>query len=196
MPEFGGVLRGERLSLREFTVDDAGAVHAAYGDPTVTANFGISPFDAASVAGFLDHAARQATARPRTEYLLAVTGPGGDVLGCAHLLRGDHDTAEIGAVLAAERVGRGHSSELGALLFTLGFDLLGLHRIWSAVLPANTAAQRACAKAGMTYEGTLRAHRCYEGRRHDTQIYAILRPEWTARRAALQETGYTPTATC
>ena len=48
------------------------------------------------VEGIITSAMGSATADPRTEYMLAVAGPDGELIGSARLATGEHDSAQIG----------------------------------------------------------------------------------------------------
>lgn len=177
-----GPLESPRLRLRDYTSDDVDSVLAIYGDATVTGNFGMSPFDRKAAERFLTHAVDMAGRRPRTDYLLAVVlRESQEIIGCARLVLADHPSAELGCVLRADRINRKIGTETGFLLFTLAFDQLRLHRVWSAIFPGNTLAVLAAQKSGMSFEGTLRDHLYLEGKWHDSAIYSILDHEWAGR---------------
>ncbi|AXE85737.1 ribosomal-protein-S5-alanine N-acetyltransferase [Streptomyces sp. Go-475] len=60
----------------------------------------------------------------------------------------------------------------------LGFEKLGLHRIWGARSPANEASAKTMARAGMVEEGRIREHVHKAGAWRDSIVHAILDREW------------------
>lgn len=194
-----GPLHSPRLFLRDCTPDDLEAVLAVYGDPAVTANFGLSPFTADKAKAFLAYAVDNASRRPRTDYLVAVVSRvHQEIIGCGRLVLADYSSAEIGCVLRADHLKQGFGTEASLLLLSLGFDYLRLHRIWGAIFPANALAASAAQKCGMTFEGILRDHLYIEGKWKNSAIYSILahewadgvsRPEWCDSSARVRSSG-------
>jgi [ribosomal protein S5]-alanine N-acetyltransferase len=65
-----------RLTLREFTGTDLGALHTVYGDPATTQHLSFEPRSREQVAAILDRVQDAACAVPRADYTaLASTGP-------------------------------------------------------------------------------------------------------------------------
>jgi RimJ/RimL family protein N-acetyltransferase len=66
------------------------------------------------------------------------------------------------------------------LLLRLGFEQLGVYRVWGARSPANQASARAMTKVGMVEEGVIRGHLKLAGGWRDSVVHSILAPEWQA----------------
>lgn len=65
------------------------------------------------------------------------------------------------------------------LLFRHAFDVLGCERVELETDTHNLKSQAAMRRMGATEEGTLRSHRYTQGgRRRDTVIFSVLKPEW------------------
>ena len=170
---------GERLCLREFTASDVDLLLRIYGDPEATRHLSFEPRTREQVARFLTAAAEQARAVPRVEYALAVARKdGGELIGSARLALGEHRSGQIGFALRADQWGQGLGTETVRLLLALGFNRLGLHRIWAARAPDNLASERTMRKAGMVREGRIRDHVFVRGAWRDSITYSILEHEW------------------
>lgn len=84
----------------------------------------------------------------------------------------------MGFALRPDVWGRGYGVETVRLLLSVGFDDLGLHRIWGARSPLNEASARTMAAVGMVEEGTIREHVLKAGKWRDSIVHAILDREW------------------
>ncbi|MCJ7766774.1 GNAT family N-acetyltransferase, partial [Candidatus Bathyarchaeota archaeon] len=58
-------------------------------------------------------------------------------------------------------------------LVNFGFNSLGLHRIFTTCIPANTASANVLEKTGMQLEGHPRQHRRVKGKWRNSLVYAI-----------------------
>lgn len=191
-PSRAVLVEGATLRLREFLPGDVEGVLGIFGDPRTTREFGMPPFERADAATLVEQARAGAARTPRTHYRLGVSEIAtGELIGSAKLIVEDQSgeggmvrvgyrSAEVGLALRADRVSFGHSVEIGFLLGVLGFDRLGLHRVWSGFMPSNIAAQRAIEKAGMVREGVLRHYGHVDGVWHDIVQYSILEDDWKA----------------
>lgn len=79
--------------------------------------------------------------------------------------------------------GKGHGTEVTALLIAYAFATLNLNRVWLHVYQDNRGAIRAYEKVGFKQEGVLRQDNYREGRYGNTVVMGILRSEWRASRA-------------
>src|SRR5690606_8542349 len=157
-------ITGPRVALREFTHDDADAVLAIYGDPVVTEHLSFEPRNRDQVAATLESVITAAKQDNRTEYsLAAVSAEAGEVIGFA---------------LRADRWGQGLGAETVRLLLRLGFEQLGLHRLWGARSPDNAVSAQVMTKLGMIEEGRIRGHIRIRDTWRDSVVHSILRPEW------------------
>ena len=85
---------------------------------------------------------------------------------------------EVGCWLEPAGTGRGLITRSIELLIDWAFTVRGLHRVEWHCRPDNVASAAVARRVGMTHEATLRADFPWKGVRHDTQIWAVLAPEW------------------
>ncbi|MDT0345196.1 GNAT family N-acetyltransferase [Streptomyces litchfieldiae] len=167
----------ERLALRELTVDDVDAVHAIYGSPRATQHLSFEPRTRDQVGHIVARSMVSAIAIPRQEYCLAVCRlTGGQLIGYARLALDaqGQQAATIGFALHPEVWGDGYGTELVRELLALGFDSLGLHRIWAARSPDNAASRVVLDRVGMVEEGRIRAHVHVRGAWRDSVVHSVL----------------------
>ncbi|WAL72671.1 GNAT family protein [Kitasatospora sp. YST-16] len=170
-------LSGSRLALREVESDDQSALLAIYGDPEATRPLSFEPRTVEQVQTIIDRSIASAAETPRTEYCLAITHPGDQrLIGYAWLATEPQQAATIGFALHPAERERG--VETVHLLCALGFDILGLHRIWAARSPLNEASARTLLRAGMTEDGRIRDHVFVRGAWRDSITHSILERAW------------------
>lgn len=171
------ILEGERVLLREFTADDHDAVHAFAGDADVVRFMDWGPNDRAATEAFLISVAVHQALDPRRVFELAITdSASGIVVGsCAlHEYDASHRSGHIGYVLHPAWRGRGFATEASALLLELGFESLGLHRIFATCHPDNLASARVLERVGMRAEGRMRGDRLIRDGWRDSLLFARL----------------------
>ncbi|MBS1722176.1 MAG: GNAT family N-acetyltransferase [Armatimonadetes bacterium] len=92
--------------------------------------------------------------------------------------------AEIGMWIHGDHAGRGLGTRVLAGMLEWGFGDWGWERLVWKCDTRNVASARVAEKCGMNLEATHRSDSVsVEGKRVDTHLYAILRPEWAAFRA-------------
>jgi ribosomal-protein-serine acetyltransferase len=97
---------------------------------------------------------------------------------------------EIGCWLEPAATGRGLVTKAARVLIDWAFGTRGMHRVEWHCRPDNTASSNVARRLGMTLDGTLRASYPWHGVRHDSEIWAILAPDYRpAAPAAAQEAG-------
>ncbi|WP_089100515.1 GNAT family N-acetyltransferase [Streptomyces hyaluromycini] len=173
-------LTGPHLALREVEPEDTDALLAIYGDPEATRHLSFEPRTPEQVQAIVDRSIASAKDTPRTEYCLAITRLGDHrLIGYARLATEPQQAATIGFALHPAEWGKNLGTETVHLLCALGFQTLGLHRIWAARSPLNKASARTLLKAGMTEDGRIRDHVFVRGAWRDSITYSILEHEWT-----------------
>lgn len=175
----------QRLELRELQADDADAVFAIYGDETATEHLSFDPRTLDEVRQIVVRSIEAAKADPRSEYALAVVERrAGTLIGFGRVALDPHQPggATMGFALRPASWGSGYGVETVRLLLGLGFEELGLHRIWGARSPANEASANTMARAGMVEEGRIREHVRKGGVWRDSIVHAILDREWAAKK--------------
>lgn len=88
---------------------------------------------------------------------------------------------EIGYIFNPAYHGQGYATEAARVLLELGFEGLGLHRIYARCAAANTASWRVMERLGMRREAHLRENLFVKGAWDEELIYAMLEDEWRAR---------------
>jgi len=183
-------LSSARVALREFTLDDVEGLAAIYGDPVVVEHMSFEPRTREQVQATISAVTQAALVVPRTEYSLAGVRPDGDLIAFARLAidtqHPGQSSGQIGFALRADQWGRGLGGDVVGLLLRLGFDELGLYRLWGARSPANEASARLMTKLGMIKEGRIRGHIKVGDQWRDSIVHSILAPEW---RSGELETG-------
>ncbi|GGT05016.1 GNAT family N-acetyltransferase [Streptomyces cinerochromogenes] len=172
-----------RLNLRELEIEDVDAVFAIYGSPEATEHLSFEARTREQVRQIVARSIAAVSETPRTEYALAVTERDSDeLIGFGRLALDPHQQrgATIGFALRPNVWGAGYGAETVRLLLGVGFEDLGLHRIWGARSPLNEASARTMTAVGMVEEGTIREHVLKAGKWRDSVVHAILDREWRA----------------
>lgn len=175
-------LRGKRVVLREFTVDDVDQVLALVGDDRVTAWLSFDSRSRAEADAMVAGTVQRARAEPRSEYYLAVALPADDELvGFARLGLDGVNAAKLGYAVHADKWGQGYATEAVRAMLDFGFGQLGLQRISAAIGPDNAASIAVVQRLGLQYEGCIRHHVHTNGAWRDSLLYSVLVEEWGAR---------------
>lgn len=174
-------LRTERLTLREFGHRDWTVVHRYASDYEVVRFMEWGPNTEADTQAFVARAVAAQAEEPRTAYELAVVRRAdGRLVGSSglHVRGADARSGWIGYCFARAFWGRGYATEAAKALLGLGFDGLGLHRVWATCDVENHASARVLEKAGLIREGRLREHKWVKGHWRDSFLFALLDREW------------------
>ncbi|WP_216590525.1 GNAT family N-acetyltransferase [Streptomyces brasiliscabiei] len=174
-----------RLEVRELRSEDADAVFDIYGSEQATEHLSFEPRTRDEVGGIVSRSIAAADAEERTEYVLAVVERETDTLvGFGRLALDPHQPggATMGFALRPASWGRGYGVETVRLLLGVGFEELGLHRVWGARSPVNEASARTMARAGMVEEGRIREHIRKGGMWRDSVVHAMLDHEWVEQK--------------
>ena len=172
-----------RLCLREFVEEDWAAVLAYQSDPCYLRLYAWTERTEADVRAFVGSFLASQSVEPRLKYQLAVTlRNGGTLIGSCgiRLAEPGARNGDLGYEISPEHWGCGYATEAARAMVDLGFEELGLHRIWGECVLENTASRRVMEKLGMRCEGRLRQTQWYKGRWWDTLVYGILEWEWQA----------------
>lgn len=171
-------IRTDRLLLRPFEEGDVDDVWAYQRLPEVARHMLREPRDrdaaAASVRGMM---AETGTERGGHTFAVVLL-ESGTVIGEVSLLLRGASNGEIGYALHPGHQGRGLATEAAQALFRLGFDELGMHRIYGKCSARNASSARLMERLGMRREAHLRGTRRAKGEWRDELIYAILAREW------------------
>jgi len=185
------ILETPRLTLRQFTEDDADNLFDLNNDPEVMRYLTggrptpreqirdqLLPFHLAVYDRF-----------DRLGTWAAESAATGEFLGWFHLRAGsgtDITNVELGYRLRRPAWNHGYATEGSRALISLGFTDLGVERVWAHTMTVNTASRHVLEKCGLTlvrttpYEGAD----VIEGAEHGEVEYAIIKPEWETRTRA------------
>ena len=196
-PATGAPLRGRFVRLDVMTMEDAPGLHAVYTDPAVyTQGFIMRtpPEDLAATRTRTEDDIA-AGAKGRTAYTVRLTGEGGlgdagTVVGTSSLgdVDVDNERIHLGWTMYGSRWwGTQVNPECKLLLLGHAFDC-GFGRVKIQTDAVNERSQGAIARLGATREGVLRRDkRRADGTFRDTVVFSILREEWPAVRAGLED---------
>ncbi|MFJ1874221.1 GNAT family N-acetyltransferase [Streptomyces chartreusis] len=171
----------QRLGLRELAIDHVDGVFAIYGSQEATEHLSFEPRSREQVGHIVARSIAAATEEPRREYALAVVERDTNgLIGFGRIAADPHQqrAATMGFALRPDAWGVGYGLETVRLLLGLGFEDLGLHRIWGARSPLNEASAKTMLAAGMVEEGIIREHIQKAGRWRDSVVHSILDHEW------------------
>lgn len=174
----------ERLTLREYSIDDWRDVLAYQSDPDYLRYYPWLDRSEASVKDFIQQFITTKGEDPRLMYQLAITINGNHrVVGSAgiRLESPESTSGDIGIELSPEHWGKGLAAEAGRAILRFGFEDLSLHRVWARLIADNTRSVRLVERLGMLQEGRLRENEWFKGRWWDTLVYGMLDYEWYTR---------------
>lgn len=181
------LLETPRLLIREFTFEDLQAVHRYASHPEVVAHMVWGPNTLEETEAFLRMTKESALKQPRVDYEigLELKETGQLIGGCGFHLT-EPKQAELGYVLHPDFWRQGFATEAAGALVKLGFEELGLHRIYATCRPANIGSAKVMEAVGMTFEGRLKEHMWHKGGWHDSLQYSILEQDYAeqVRRSA------------
>ena len=180
-------LRTSRLVLRDFRADDRDAVYAYAADPEVTRYMFYGPRTKAATQQYLSHMLATQTEIPRMTWELAIVLQGQDrPIGACDLTLENEREGDLGYILGRETWGHGFATEVAIALVEVGFEQLGLARIFAVCDVNHTASAHVLEKAGLTRAATLERYREAKGRWWDMYLYELRRSDW---RKAIPQTA-------
>lgn len=90
----------------------------------------------------------------------------------------EYRSAEMAISLRKKARGSGIAAEAVRLLLRIGFEELGMHRVYLTVLADNEAAIKLYERCGFIFEGELRDHLFLNGRYVSWKLYGMLDREY------------------
>jgi len=177
-----------RLTLRPFTSGDFDDLYDYQSRPDVARYLSWDARDRAQAREALVQQCEETALSAGGDWLTfaVVWREAGKVVGEAglKLLSWENGQGEIGFVFNPDYHGRGLATEAAESLLTLGFDTIGWHRIIGACDARNHPSARLMERIGMRREAHFVHYRLAKGQWADELVYAILDPEWRARKSA------------
>ncbi|MGW8352671.1 GNAT family N-acetyltransferase [Streptomyces wedmorensis] len=93
-------------------------------------------------------------------------------------------TAEAGCWLEPSAAGKGLITRACRIIIDWAIEERGIHRVEWLASSENGPSIAVARRLGMSREGVLRENYLYRGTRSDTEVWAVLAPEWRAAKAA------------
>ena len=168
------IIETERLLIKRFSLSDADAMNAVFGDPQVM-HFGSGAQTPEWIRDWLSRCAEIYRKNSGVGPWAVVEKSSNRTAGYCGLfdfpdVDGQQET-EIGYRLAKSVWGQGYATEAARAVRDYAFGTLGLHRLISLIDPENVASIRVAEKVGMRYEKEV----MLEGYTHPDHVYAIAR---------------------
>ena len=175
------------VMLRPWSNSDASFILGACADPAIQRYSVPTPprsiAEAAAVIGEIELAWQKfaSSGRPSGVAFAIVDAASGDLVGlCGIDEWSNADVAQIGYWIAAGARGRGFATR-GVILLTRWLFELGAARVFLTIVAENVDSAAVARRAGFAYEGTMRSHGVWQGRRSDVMWFAALPVEWAER---------------
>jgi RimJ/RimL family protein N-acetyltransferase len=178
-------VRTERLLLRPLATGDADALVAYRGRADVSRYV---PFEPMSRDAIIERIAgswarTQLTDEGQSLTLGAQVTETGELAGDVVLFWHSraHAGGELGYVFNPVLGGRGYATEAASMMLRLGFEGLGLHRIFARIDERNQPSVRLARRLGMRQEARLVDNEFFKGEWTTELDFAMLADEWRAR---------------
>jgi RimJ/RimL family protein N-acetyltransferase len=185
-------LSDDVVALRPWSSGDAGFMAEASADPAIRRYNGVldrhghptpapSTREAEVVIDELTSSWRAfaSTGTPTGVAFAIVDARSGELAGCCGVDDWSKaDVAQLGYWIAPSARGRGYATRAVILLTRWLFEL-GAARAFVTIVAGNEDSVAVARRAGFVYEGTMRAHGVWQGRRCDVMWFAALPHEWT-----------------
>jgi RimJ/RimL family protein N-acetyltransferase len=182
------------VTLRPWSGEDAWFMAEAQADPAVRRYNGshdrlgnpAPPPSIKEAEAAIDHFAVNwrafaATGTPSGVVFAILDTASGELVGCCGVDDwSEEDVAQFGYWIGPEARGRGYATRAVILLTRWLFDE-GAARVFLTVVAGNERSVAVARRAGFGYEGTMRAHSVWLGKRYDVMWFAALPSEWAMR---------------
>lgn len=182
------------VTLRPWSSDDAGFMAEACADPAIRRYNGVldrlghpaPPLSVneaeAAIEGFASKWRSFAATGTPSGLVFAITDAASrELAGCCGVDGWSNaDVAQFGYWIAPGARRRGYATRAATLL-TRWLFALGAARVFLTIVAENEASVAVARRAGFAYEGTMRAHGVWQGRRCDVMWFAALPHEWAMR---------------
>ena len=182
------VLENSRVRLRPLEASDFAVLKEVAADPALWQYSLTAAHSTVELAGYLRRALRERELGRRYPFVIVDRGTG-QLAGSTsyYHVRPDELRLSIGHTWVGrdfQRTGLNRAAK--HLLLCHAFGQLACQRVELETDARNWLAREALRRMGATEEGTLRSHRFTQGgRRCDTVIYSVLRPEWDQLRQTI-----------
>lgn len=170
------------ISLRDFRIEDAEAVHRWFNSPAATANLleHRESFSEEDARRWVKRAIEQAADPDAEDRKWAIEVEGIDeAVGYTALYGLNRQTApELGTIVGDERAaGRGVGREAERLTNLKAFEEFGAHKVYGRIPATNEAAKKAVIYNGWKQEGVMRDHVRHDGELIDVEVWGGFRED-------------------
>ncbi len=173
-----------RLIVRRFSPSDLMDAYEILSDPEIAKYEHWDAFDMEDTRADLEiqGAVEPGTCEVWNEFAVTLR-EGGKCIGNISFKRSEADQGQVEMGFHFNRSfhGQGYGMEAVAGLIDWLWGL-GVHRIWAVSDTRNTASWKMMEKLGMRREGHFAENCCIRGEWADEYLYALLQPEWRARK--------------
>ena len=168
------ILETERLLLREWTQDDAGALFAMVSDPEVMryVDDGKPWADVGRVREWIEKLNVSYRTRGFSRWAVVEKDGGRAVGSCGFGLLPWSGEIDYGYLLARDRWGKGYATEIGRAALAHGFGRYGFEKVVASIAPENDASRRVLEKLGFVYRG----NEVMPGEPEESEIYVAVNP--------------------
>lgn len=170
-----------RLVLRRLEPEDSARVYAYRSLPEVARYQAWEPEDELEIRRHVEGLEGVEPGEPGRWFQLGIElKSSGELVGDVGLQvpEGREHEMEFGITLAPAHQGKGHAAEALAAVLAFAFGVLGKHRVFGSVDPANAPSIRLMERLGMRREAHYRKSLWFKGGWADDVIYAMLEEEW------------------
>ncbi|RZQ60097.1 GNAT family N-acetyltransferase [Amycolatopsis suaedae] len=186
MADFVDPIKTERLVLRPFTAADEADLLEFESLPEVARYLFNEPFDEEDNARALAKRRKQTSLAREGDTLVHAVEYDGKVIGWVQLVwvSVTHRQGEFGYVFHPGYGGKGFATEAAVEMLRIGFERLGLHRIYGRCDVRNEASARVMERIGMRREAHFVEAEIFKGEWGGELHYAMLDREWRASKWA------------
>jgi RimJ/RimL family protein N-acetyltransferase len=176
----------ERLLIRPFEAADFDAMLAIHSRPDVARYLYWEPRGPDEVKKVVAEKSGFTAIKREGEglSLAVVRRDSGAMIGEVSLIlrSEEYRQGEIGFIIHPDHGGQGFGTEAGQAMLALGFEGMGLHRIFGSCEARNNASARLMERLGMRLEAHLIENEFVKGEWQSELDYAILDREWRQSR--------------
>ena len=168
------ILETERLALREWRPEDAGALFELMGDAEVMRYVDVGrPWeDVGRVREWIGRLNESYRTRGFSRWAVVERDGGLAVGSCGFARLPWSGEIDFGYMFRRDRWGRGYASEITPAVLRLGFERFGFDEVVASIAPENAASRRVLEKLGFAYRG----NEVMQGEDEESEIYVAANP--------------------
>lgn len=170
-------LETARLIMRGMAPSDREFVFRQFSDPAVCEfMYDCAPYTSIEEADGLIEFYNQPLPRRQHRWMLIRKDDGAIIGTCGyHNWNRDNNSAEIGYDLCPPYQGHGYVAEALEAMIDVGFEQMGLNRIYAVIFTGNRKSWLTVERAGFRREGIIRDQLLYNGKYYDHFSYSLLK---------------------